>query len=337
MVELSGICDANERRLWYFKRQFGLDGTATVSDFRQLFSRVDAVILALPNRLHVPVAGEFLSRGIHVLCEKPLAVTCDECERLCRTARESRSILSVGYYTRFYPSFQLTGELIRSRFLGRLLSFDYEFGTVGGWESLSGYNLSRQESGGGVLVVAGSHFVDRMLTLFEDVTVLSYADDSRGGVEANCVVVFEAKARGDVLTGRVTLSKTHKLANRLRIVGERGIVEVGEGQSDSVNYFPAQSGIRHELSYLPKGVSENSKTCFQVQLDDFAEAVLSGREPQVSGIQAIASASIFERCYQIAVPLNEPWVDATIPRLREALPSEPGAALYAEIPTPTYL
>ena len=114
---------------------------------------------------------------------------------------------------------------------------DYEFGTAGSWETLSGYNLSRQKSGGGVLVVSGSHFLDRMLYLFDGVSVVKYADDSRGGVEANCVFTLACSVNGDVIEGRVALSKTHLLRNRLRIIGQRGALEIAEGQSHSVTFY----------------------------------------------------------------------------------------------------
>ena len=172
LVDLVAVCDISNSRLSYIQRQFSLGKAIAALDYRQLFDRVDAVVLTLPNHLHAPVGCELLSRGIHVLCEKPLAATREECERLRKSARETGSILAVGYYTRFYPSTELTRHLIRSGFLGRLHSLDYEFGTAGSWETLSGYNLSRQNSGGGVLVVSGSHFLDRMLYFFEGVTVV---------------------------------------------------------------------------------------------------------------------------------------------------------------------
>jgi predicted dehydrogenase len=327
LVELVAVCDANDARLRYIQRQFDLGRAIATSDYRQLFPLVDAVILALPNSLHAPIGCEFLSRGIHVLCEKPLAVTRAECELLCNSAREGGAVLGVGYYTRYYPSTKLTRVLIRSGFLGKLDSFDYEFGTAGGWETQSGYNLTKEESGGGVLVVSGSHFLDRMLYLFDDTTVVSYTDDSRGGVEANCVLTLECKTAGDVITGRVTLSKTHKLANRVRIIGERGALQIDEGQTESVTYYPTEGGIRQELSYLKSDQLLDGKSFFQVELEDFLSAVQSGTKPRAAGEDGMLLAAIFEKCYEIARALDEPWVDTTIPRLRAALPDGEFAAL----------
>jgi predicted dehydrogenase len=322
LVDLVAICDANETRLRYLRRQFALRSAIATSDYRELFGVVDAVVLALPNHLHGGVGCEFLSRGIHVLCEKPLAVSRDECEQLCNAARDGNSVLTVGYHTRFYPSTELTRELIHNGFLGRISSFDYEFGTAGGWETLSGYNLSRKDSGGGVLVVSGSHFLDRMFYFFDSAAVTSYEDDGRGGVEANCIATFECTVGENVVTGRVSLSRTHKLSNRTRIVGQRGVLEIGEGQSHSVTFYPAKSCVRHELSYFDNEQRPNGENIFQVELEDFVSAIKNGRQPRVDAGQGAILAAIFERCYKTATALDEPWVDATMLRLRAALPGE---------------
>lgn len=327
LVDLVAICDANESRLRYIQRQFGLDRVIAVSDYRQLCGVVDAVILALPNRLHAPIGCELLSQGIHVLCEKPLATSRKECEQLCSSARKTHSVLAVGYYSRHYPSTELVRALIRSRFLGRLQSFDYEYGNAGGWETLSGYNLTRKDCGGGVLVVSGSHFLDRLLYFFDAVSVAGYADDCRGGVDANCVVILECNANEDAVGGRVTLSRTHKLANRMRIVGQRGVLEIAEGQNNSVTFYPAEGGIRHDLSYLNGEPSINGENAFEMELEDFIRAVKNGTQPKTSGEQSIPLATIFEKCYECVTALEERWVDETIPLLRRALPAGESARM----------
>ncbi len=321
LVEVTALSDTDESRLRYIQRCFGLQSIG-FPNHRDTFAHVDAVILALPNHLHASVGYEFLSRGIHVLCEKPLALSRNECDHLCKAARITKSVLAVGYVTRFFPSTRLTKELIDSGFLGTLISFDYEFGTEGGWAPLSGYNLTRATSGGGVLVVSGSHFIDRMLYLFSDARVISYSDDSRGGVEANCEALFECSTNGALLQGRVMLSKTHKLLNRLCIVGEKGTLEIGEGQSHSVLYFPMLGGIRHEISYVGAVASKVDDDYFKIQLEDFIRAIQSGTEPKITGEQGSASIAVMEKCYEIATPMDEPWVDVLLPWLKAALPPE---------------
>ena len=317
LIDVTALSDPDSARLEHLLRQYGLPRIGH-TDHRSVLDRVDAVILALPNHLHTPIGVEFLERGIHVLCEKPLALTTAECERLCRAARANCATLAVGYVTRFFPSTGLLKRLIDSKVAGALHSFEYEFGTAGGWAPVSGYNLARRTSGGGVLVVSGSHFMDRMLYLFGTARVLQFEDDSRGGIEANCRAVFEVAVDGRAIQGRVTLSKTHGLLNRLRVIGEYGVLEIGEGQSSSVTYLPAEENVRHEITWTTTPVGREDY--FRVQLEDFVSAIRNGAEPLVNGEDASASVSLIEECYRQARSLPEPWVDATLDRLRGALP-----------------
>jgi predicted dehydrogenase len=326
MVELTSLSDNSESRLRYIQDKFGL-GRIGVLDYKEMFSLVDAVVLALPNSLHASVGREFLSRGIHVLCEKPLATSHRECQELCKTAREASAVLAVGFVTRFFPSTELTKQLIESDFLGALKSFDYEFGTAGGWAPLSGYNLSSLTSGGGVLVISGSHFVDRMFYLFGDLELLEYTDDNHGGVEANCVARVQGNVRGRHLQGQITLSKTHLLSNRLRIDGERGTLEIREGQSLTVAFLSNETGLRHDISCRERTGSEPEPDYFKVQLEDFIQAIHTGGRPRIDGEQGSKSVATTERCYKTASSLEETWCTATLQRLKSALPGYPAETI----------
>lgn len=323
-AQLTVVTDTSESRLRYLQSEFGL-GPITRLDYHDTFDLVDAVILALPNSLHAPVAIEFLSRGIHVLCEKPLAPTLEECEGICRAAA-GQAILAVGYVTRFFPSTELTKKLIHSGFLGSLQSFEYEFGTAGGWAPSSGYNLSRATAGGGVLVISGSHFIDRMLHIFGPVELIDYRDDSHGGVEANCVAQFQAEVLGQAVPGRVILSKTHRLANRLRVIGETGTLEVREGQARSVHFSPVHGEFQEEI--FPAGTPASEEPdYFNVQLEDFLRAIQTHSLPRIDGAQGALSVALMEQCYRTASHLDEPWNTSTLHRLRAAMPQACGEGI----------
>lgn len=330
-VGLTALSDLNASRLRYLRRRYHL-GPITFADYHEVVRRVDAVILALPNGLHAPVGVELLSQGIHVLCEKPLALNRHECEQLCQAARSTSSVLAVGFVARCFPSTELTKQLVESRFLGELQSFDYEFGTPGGWSPLSGYHLARSTCGGGVLVVSGSHVLDQMIYLFGDVDVISHVDDSRGGIEANCTTWFRASVDGRPLRGRVVLSKTHQLQNRLRIVGERGTLEVRGGQTRSVTYLPSRSPLRHELTAAALPPSDAEPDYFQLQLRDFVNAIRTGAAPRVDGEQATRSVVLTERCYAMRTALEEPWCEATLEHLARARPHPASAAAAGQAP-----
>lgn len=76
-------------------------GTEAVSDFRELFGRVDAVSIVVPTQLHYEVARVFLEKGIHVLVEKPITATVAQADELVALARRQGKVLQVGHLERF--------------------------------------------------------------------------------------------------------------------------------------------------------------------------------------------------------------------------------------------
>ena len=79
---------------------------------------VDAAILATPASHHASGAIDLMERGIHVLVEKPMALSAEDAERMVRVAEKTDRRLAVGYFRRLYPSIQLMNALVRGEFFG---------------------------------------------------------------------------------------------------------------------------------------------------------------------------------------------------------------------------
>lgn len=311
-VELCAVIDSNRERLNFITRSFRLSCFVTTS-CEDLKGKVDGVLLLLPNYLHQPIGCTLLQNGIHVLCEKPLTNTTKEGELLCEAAEASGCVLAVGYATRFLPNVELMKRLLDQGFLGRLERFEYEYGGVGGWSSVSNYNLYRSQSGGGVLVANGSHFLDRMLSWFGTPHSFEYSDDSHGGIEANCLATF---VFDNGLTGKMRLSKTQTIPNRFRVYGERGSLEMDERKQSSLTFIPrSQPDLKHEISATDAPQSLPESYLFQRQIEDFVHAIRTGSQPRVSGRQGLVTTSLIEQCYQSRTAVAEPWTFDVLPQL----------------------
>ena len=119
-------------------------------------------------------------------------------------------------------------RLLDEAFFGRVTRFYHQFGTPGGWAPVSGYILDRQHAGGGVLVVTGTHFIDRMLHFWGYPDGTRLVDDSAGGPEANAIASFRYERDGQALEGKVRYSKTASLPGGLVLDTEAGIVTLGD-------------------------------------------------------------------------------------------------------------
>ncbi|HWL10470.1 MAG TPA: Gfo/Idh/MocA family oxidoreductase [Planctomicrobium sp.] len=110
-AELVAVSDANEQQGLSVAESCGCDWTG---DYRSLFSKVDAVSIVVPTFLHREIAGEFLSRGIPVLVEKPLTANVADGAELVQMAKEKNIPLQVGHIERFNPAFQAAADRIRN-------------------------------------------------------------------------------------------------------------------------------------------------------------------------------------------------------------------------------
>ncbi len=114
-VELVGVVDVDAARAAACAQRCH---TQWFTDYRDLFSKVDCVSLAVPTPLHAPLAQELLSHGIDVLVEKPLAATLQEGRDMVACADAAGRILQVGHLERFNPAIRsLAGVLTRPRFI----------------------------------------------------------------------------------------------------------------------------------------------------------------------------------------------------------------------------
>src|ERR1035441_2613230 len=99
--DLIGVVDANAEAAARVAAELG---TQPLSDFRELFGRVDAVSVATPTPSHAEIAAAFLRAGTHVLVEKPITETSEQAQQLIDLGRQQGRVLQVGHLERFNPA-----------------------------------------------------------------------------------------------------------------------------------------------------------------------------------------------------------------------------------------
>lgn len=112
-IRLAGVVDASSSRALTVAAAHGVPAAASLSELR--VSEIDAVVIAAPDPAHRPLIEESLRRGWHVFCEKPLALTADDCDALSHAAAASGLVCRVGYMKRFDPAVDRLLEDIRDR------------------------------------------------------------------------------------------------------------------------------------------------------------------------------------------------------------------------------
>lgn len=162
-VEIVALCDIVEQEALRFQTIFGLPGAAVFTDYRKLLAKIrpDIVHIATPNPLHCEMTVAALEAGCHVLCEKPMAVTKAECEKMIAAAKKADRKLSIGYQWRYRPEALYIKALCDAGKLGDIYyakAHAARYRAVPKWgEYLSGNN------GGGVLIDGAPHALDLTL------------------------------------------------------------------------------------------------------------------------------------------------------------------------------
>jgi glucose-fructose oxidoreductase len=285
-------------------------------EFRQCLQRddVNAVYIALPNSLHCDYAVEAARAGVHVMCEKPMAVMADECRRMIRTAQTNRVKLMIAYRLQFHSAHARALELVRGGAIGvpKTISVDYTTRV----EDPEDPRLQRR-LGGGSMYDLGVMCINAARTLF--------------GTEPAQVMAMTARTSrrhgGDVDEGTVALIRfpDERLAHlhtsfaeepiaALRIFGDEGWMQLDNAYRHDVpvTLQLSRRGHLETLSFEPTDQ-------FAAELSYFSNCILQDRAPEPSGIEGLQDVRLVEAIYRSA----RDGRPVTLPRLArpEAVPA----------------
>lgn len=307
LVEITAIVDPAPGRAAALARDFGLQ-TRTVTALADVLPLVDGAVIAAPNDSHGPLGLQCIRAGVATLIEKPLCTSLADAESLVAEAQKKGVILATGYSTRFRDNTIFLKELLDTREFGTVRRFAHQFGSAGGWAPLSAYNLQRKATGGGVLVVTGTHFLDRMLYFWGYPDEASIVDDGVNGPEANATATFRFERDGTKIEGVARYSKTGALPSGLVIDTEAGIVKMADTDDAPVILFPRSNpNVAVTIRRRGKPRFDPRVSTFQHQLEDFVSATRDKREPMVDGKQGAASIRLLEELYSHRSIEARPW------------------------------
>lgn len=309
-VEVAALIDATPGRAELVASQFGLSSEVGLS-LADIETPLDGAIIATPNHTHVETALACFDRGISTLIEKPLANSVQEGKTIIDEARRANCSVAVGYVSRFRPNVEQLKDLLDRSYFGRVQRFVHQFGTPGGWSPLSAYILKRETSGGGVLVVTGTHFLDRMLYLFGYPTEMALQDDGFDGPEANIIANFQFDDdKGKSILGELRYSKTVALPAGLVIETDRGVIIALDTDEADILFRPADEP-EHEISITNRNFpQEDGMNTFAEQIIDFVDACQQGRKPRVDGEQGLQSLELIDDLYGRRSALDSDWYAA---------------------------
>jgi predicted dehydrogenase len=235
---------------------------------------IDIVYVVLPNSMHAEYVIRASKAGKHVICEKPMAITVEDCDRMIAACKEAGKMLSVGYRLHFEPYNLEMTRLGQQKVYGNLKKMSAAFGFPAG--DPTQWRLKKTMAGGGPLMDVGIYCIQGFCYTsgMEPVAVRAQEGPKTDtekfrDVEQSLTWQFEFPG-GIIAEGKASYSEG---MNFLRAEAEKGWFEI----SPAFNYSGQQGKTSAGNMDLPK-VNQQAR-----QMDDFAEAIINKRATPVPG------------------------------------------------------
>ncbi|MFE4370441.1 Gfo/Idh/MocA family oxidoreductase [Streptomyces sp. NPDC056835] len=227
---LDTVVTSSQERREQARAEFpGVRFAASPDELWQRADSLDLIVIASPNKTHVPIATAALKAGLPVVVDKPIAGSAAEARELAALAEERGLLLSVFQNRRWDNDFLTLSRLVAAGELGAVQRFESRFERwrpqlKGGWRE-----SGAAEEIGGLLYDLGSHVVDQALVLFGPaVRVYAEADVRRPGAEADDDTFIAITHANGVRSHLYASATTAQLGPRFRVLGsEAGYVKYG--------------------------------------------------------------------------------------------------------------
>lgn len=294
--EVTALVSGNPAKLKEIGKRYGISHVYSYRDYDRCLKdgHVDAVYIAMPNSMHCEYAVRAAHAGIHVLCEKPMAVTTAECRQMITAAKRARVKLMVAYRLHFEEANMTAVQLLGSNKLGDVRLFNSVF-TM---QVRPGNIRVKRQYGGGTLYDIGVYCINAARYLFEEEPV-----------EVSAFTVSGADRRFkevDEMTGALLRFPQDRLATFLCSFGATDVSSYEVvGTKGRLRLDPAYEYVgelKQQITIAGK-TRERSfpmRDQFAPELLYFSECILTGQDPEPSGEEGLNDIRIVEALYQSA-------------------------------------
>ena len=292
--QLAAVVSDDRTKRREIARRYRVEHTFTYDEYEQCLKTVDAVYIALPNSMHAEYTIRAARAGVHVLCEKPMAVTVAECEQMIAACRKARVKLMVAYRLHFETLNLAAIELARNGELGELKYFNSSFSMT----VRRGDIRTRRAYGGGTLYDIGVYCINAARNLFRaeptQVSAITVNSGTATLAEIDETTAATLRFGRDRLATFVTSFNAADVA-AYRIVGTKGDLHADPA-------YEYAEGLEYTLTVdgrtTRKAIGKHDQ--FAPELLYFSDCILENREPEPSGEEGLQDVRIVQALYKSA-------------------------------------
>lgn len=287
---LAALVSGEQKKLKELGRRYRVPHVCGYDELDELFAsgEIDAVYIALPNDMHKEYAIKAARAGLHILCEKPMAVTVRECEEMIRAARDAKVKLMIAYRLHFERANLEAARSARSGKLGDLRFFSSEFAMQVKRDNIR----LEEERGGGPLYDIGIYCINAARYCFGEDPIAVWATATRSGDrrfrEVDETVVATMRFKNERVA---TFTCSFGAADRsiYTVTGTRGSITVDPAYEYAMGLgYELRIGERKQKKKFAKSDQ------FAPELLYFSDCVLENRDPEPSGAEGLADVRIIE-------------------------------------------
>ena len=285
-----------------------LDNPKVYTDYKDMVDDVDAVLVALPHDLHYECGLFFARHKKHVLMEKPLCNTEEECRRLIDVCKEEGVTLMCGYPVPHYPAVRKLKELVDSGKFGKVIQMSVWTEQWTNSKNEFGWGKSAR-LGGGQFFSHGCHYVD-LLMRFLGKPIKGYHIGNNIGMynmlkEGTSAVVLQFEGGTIGYHGASWAARGSRLGWSIQILMENGsMLEYHKSEEPEIRLYDADPAVNgHEINnytVIWKQKASNPTRWYKylnLQMDHFAECVIEKKTPITDGESAMKSLQVIWALY----------------------------------------
>jgi predicted dehydrogenase len=291
---LTALVSDDPVKLKALAARYRVEHTFSYDEYDACLEQVDAVYIALPNSLHAEYTIRAARAGVHVLCEKPMAVTAQEGRRMIAACRRHRVRLMIAYRLHFEEINLRVVDLVRRGRIGEPKFFNSSFSMT----VKPGDIRTKKGMGGGTLYDIGVYCINAARYLFRaeprEVMAISVNSGTAklAGIDESTGALLHFE--GERVAAFVTSFNAADVAS-YRIVGSKGQIHVDPA-------YEYAEGLEYELTVEGKSTRKRigKRDQFAPQLLYFSDCIRNNREPEPSGEEGLQDVRIVEALYKSA-------------------------------------
>ncbi len=296
--EVAALISDDPEKLEKLGRRYKVKARFSYDQFEECLAGdlVDAVYIALPNHLHREYTERAARAGVHVLCEKPLAVTEEDCLAMIQACEENGVKLMTAYRLHFEEANLKAIELVQSGRLGDPRLFDSVF-TMQVKEG--DIRLNPRELGGGPLYDIGVYCINAVRNLYgaEPMEVMAFSANNGERRFQQCEEMTTAILRfpGRERLASFTCSFNGADVGTYRVVGTKGelVMDPAYEYAEELTQRVTIDGRTRERTFAKRDQ-------FAPELISFSECILTGAAPEPSGWEGFADVRVIRALYRSA-------------------------------------